>query len=334
VQADFEDWALRVVYLERPPKILPYTMVMVGGHHSDTTAGASGGVAPIDCEDFGQRNVCYAFQNLQATTTQANVVSQEIGHTYGLGHTRAPDSVMAFGYAPTQGGDLGFNDSCADVVQVANQAAACIGVNRCHCGVPNQQHDKKTLSMIFAPAGVDLVEPTIDIVTPADGEVFEVGTDVVVELDPWDDVGGFGWKIIIEKEDGELLAEQVDYMRVLTFTLSGFEPGTYVIRAEIQDHADHVGRDAVTIEVQGPTTNDGGDDSDGDSGADDDSGGSETGDGSAADGADGDEEDSSDAAGLDDDKGCGCSAPGRHGPLAASLSLLALATRRRRRALT
>src|SRR5690606_8413868 len=112
VAADFADWAVRVVYAERPPKVLPYTMVMVGGHYSDTTAGPSGGVAPLDCEDFGQRNVCYAFQNNSPATQQANVISQEIGHTLGLGHTSASDSVMAAGYASTQPGDLGFHDGC------------------------------------------------------------------------------------------------------------------------------------------------------------------------------------------------------------------------------
>src|SRR5690606_10423894 len=75
VQNDFADWAVRVVYEKRPPKVLPYTMTMIGGHYSDTTAGPSGGVSPLDCEDFGQRNVCYVFQNSASSTAIANIAS-------------------------------------------------------------------------------------------------------------------------------------------------------------------------------------------------------------------------------------------------------------------
>ncbi|MCH9688438.1 MAG: hypothetical protein K0V04_43810 [Deltaproteobacteria bacterium] len=251
VAADFQDWAVNVVYLERPPKVLPYTMVMIGGHHSDTTAGPSGGVAPLDCEDFGQRNVCYAFQNNSPATQQANVISQEIGHTLGLGHTSASDSVMAAGYANTQGGDLGFNETCAPTIQVQGQSASCTGVNRCHCGVPDAQHDWQTLSTTFSPAGVDVVEPTIAIVEPADGAVFQDGDTIRVEFDPWDDVGGYGWKMMIEDSAGELIVDQVDYERALEFDLVGVPPGVYTLTGLIRDHADHVTTTSITITVEG-----------------------------------------------------------------------------------
>ena len=84
VQVDFAAWAIRVVYDPRPRKLLPYTMAMVGGDHSDTSAGPSSGVAPIDCEDFGQRNVCYSFTNTEPATSQANVVSQEVMADLGI----------------------------------------------------------------------------------------------------------------------------------------------------------------------------------------------------------------------------------------------------------
>jgi uncharacterized protein (TIGR03382 family) len=219
---------------------------------------------------------------------------------------------------------------------VSGQAGACTGVNRCHCGVPDRQHDKKTISMIFAPAGVDLVEPTIEFTNPADGEIFEVGDDVILELDPWDDVGGFGWKIEIETEDGELLAEQVDYQRVRTFTISGFEPGTYLLRAVIQDHADHVGMHEITIEVRSPA-GDGDGDGDGDGGGDGDGdgtsdGGMGDGTGTAGTAGDSDSDDAGDSAGLADDDGCGCSTHASGVPWSsAALFLLGLGVVRRRR---
>jgi MYXO-CTERM domain-containing protein len=333
VQADLADWAIRVVYLERPPKVLPYSMVMIGGHWSDTTAGPSGGVAPLDCEDFGQRNVCYAFQNSGPATGQANVASQEIGHTMGLHHTSAPDSVMAAGYASTQGGDLGFNDSCAPTIAVAGQGSGCAGVNKCHCGDGELQHDKKTLSVIFAPAGVDTTEPTIALTSPEDGQHFVVGEDITVGFDPWDDVGGYGWKLIVENEAGEVLVDQVDYDRALEFVLTQLPEGQYTLTGLIMDHADHVATDTVTITV-GPA-DDGGSGSGGGSGDDgvatQGDGSGDGGDGSGSGGSDagdatGDTDPSIDA----EDEGCGCTSTPRPAPWA--FALVALAAFRRRRA--
>jgi MYXO-CTERM domain-containing protein len=337
VQNDLADWAVRVVYEERPPKVLPYTMVMMGGSYSDTTAGPSGGVAPLDCEDFGQRNVCYVFMNGASSTGEANVASQEIGHTLGLGHTSASDSVMAAGYAPTQGGDLGYNDSCAPTIQVAGQSAACVGVNKCHCGDGEHQHDKNTLFVTFAPAGVDMVEPTIEITQPADGDVFEQGTDVIVMVDPWDDVGGYGWKLVLENEAGEILADSVDYERALEWKITGLEVGRYTLTALIQDHADHMVTHEIEIEVVEPVG--------GDTDTDTDTGG-ESGDASAEgeataaleeggdseDGSDTEAESDSDSQGAGGDdsvEGCGCVTSPRSPAGAALLLLLAFVRRRR-----
>lgn len=332
VANDLEDWAVRVVYLERPPKVLPYTMVMIGGSYSDTTAGPSGGVAPLDCEDFGQRNVCYAFQNNSPATTQANVISQEIGHTLGLGHTTASDSVMAFGYDTTQPGDLGFHDGCVPIIQVAGQGAACVGVNKCHCGIGEEQDDKATLSVTFAPAGVDVIEPTIAVLQPEDGAVYQEGDTVRVEFEPWDDVGGYGWKLLIENDDGEVLVDQVDYDRAMIFDLSGLPPDVYTITGYIQDHADHVVTDSVTITIEGPESLD-------------DSGGSDAGSASGGAASTGGDASSGDAGSGDDpgldtnasDEGCGCTTgaadPSRRRgpPWLGLLGLLGLMSLRRRR---
>lgn len=342
VQADFEDWAVRVVYIDRPPKVLPYTMVMIGGHYSDTTAGPSGGVAPLDCEDYGQRNVCYVFQNGSPTAGQANVASQEIGHTLGLGHTSAVDSVMAAGYATTQAGDLGFNNECTSTISVQGQGASCVGVNKCHCGVGDEQHDKSTLSATFAPAGPDITPPTIELLSPDDGAQFEVDETINISLEPWDDVGGYGWMFTITDVDsGEVLAERVDYHRELLFDVVGLPAGTYEIRALVQDHADQVGEDIAIITV-GEDAADGGEDADGGSGEGGEGGGGSGGEGEGGgnDGTGDGEDDSGDGtggdAGLDDEgggvaeDGCNCrTSDSPAGPLAL-FSLLALLGLRRR----
>ena len=330
VAEDLSQWGINVVYLERPPKVLPYSMAMIGGHYSDTTSGPSGGVAPLDCEDFGQRNVCYAFQNNGSTAGQANVASQEIGHTMGLEHTNAPDSVMALGYAQTQGGDLGFNNSCANSISVSGQGTGCNGVNRCHCGNPDQQHDRNTLSAIFVPAGPDVMAPTIDILEPADGSVFAPDDAFVVTFDPWDDVGGYGWKMIVENEAGEVLVDQPDYDRALEFMLAGLPVGTYTITALVMDHGGNEGTDTITITIA----------EDGVAGTGGDSGGSDGGvDGTAGDAGDesgtagggtGIDAETDSAGQSTDDGGCGCTTGTPRGPAFGLFGLLWLGLRRRR----
>ncbi|MGH0031498.1 MAG: hypothetical protein ACQGVC_17030, partial [Myxococcota bacterium] len=56
-------FGIRVMYLERPNKTVPYTMVMIGGDWTDTNIeDPAGGVAPgTDCGALGQRHVVYTF---------------------------------------------------------------------------------------------------------------------------------------------------------------------------------------------------------------------------------------------------------------------------------
>lgn len=316
VQADFADVAVRVVYLKRPPKRLPYVMIMMGGSYQDTTAGPSGGVAPgADCEDNGLRNVCYAFVNKDAINAQANVASQEIGHTMGLGHTFGSDRVMAFGYDAFSSIDMGFGGECTQVLTAAGQSGYCAGVNKCHCGSDGkQQHDVRTLRAIYAAPGPDMVAPTIAITAPPDGTIYEKGEQITVQLAPEDNFGGYGWELVIEKENGDVLAEFVDYDAAQEFTFGGLPAGTYRLVARVQDHADQVGEDVITIVIEGeegaetgdpPTTSD----SDGESSSDEGSG-SET---SPADGA---------------EDGCTCTS---RGPGGAAIGLLGLLGLRRRR---
>ena len=197
VAADFEDWAVRIVYEVRPPKVLPYTMVMMGGDYSDTTAGPSGGVAPLDGEDFGQRNVCYMFLPGSPAVQQANVANQEIGHTLGLGHANASDSVMASGYAPTQGGDLGSNDSCADTIAVSGQGAAWHRGRRAAtaaCPMPTrQEHPPPRLPR----AARTWSNPRLRPPAPRRPQR-RARAGRIIQVDPWDDFGGYGWQQTLE----------------------------------------------------------------------------------------------------------------------------------------
>lgn len=264
VQADFAEMAVRVVYLKRPPKLLPYVMIMMGGRYTDTTSGPAGGVAPgADCEDAGLRNVCYAFVKGSAVTDQSNVASQEIGHTMGLGHTYGNDRVMAYGYDTNANIDMGFGDVCTTVYVASGQAGYCAGVNKCHCGTDGkQQHDLNSLKAIYTAPGPDLAPPTISITAPADGTVYAKDELITVDVEPMDDYGGYGWELVVSK-DGEVLAEVVDYQLAQQFILKGLPPGTYSLTARVQDHDDNVGEDVISVTVEGaegetdtPTTSD------------------------------------------------------------------------------
>lgn len=330
VMADFSDWAIRVVYLERPHKTIPYVMTMVGGSYTDTTAGPSGGVAPsADCEDVGMRNVCFSFTNFQSATVQANIIGQEIGHTYGLGHTYGKDRIMAYGYNTSGSADMIFGGDCAQIFVAADQGVACSGVNKCHCGDGELQNDKATISVIYAPPGPDMVEPTIDVTAPADGAVYETGSDVIVDVDVWDDYGGYGWKIMVYQGD-ELLGEKVDYNRSRQFLLVGLPDGTYEAVVEIEDQADHIVQDRITFtvgtpaaETTGGTESGGTDTASTDGSATGTAGTDGTGSGTATDSA---------TAGTDttgvDEGGCECRTSGARAP-AWWLGLPLLALRRR-----
>jgi MYXO-CTERM domain-containing protein len=268
VMVDFEFVQTRVVYENRPRKLLPYTMVMVGGSYTDTTAGPSGGVAPLDCEDFGQRNVCYAFQNTAPAVNQANVISQEIGHTFGLGHTQGTDRIMGAGYSGASG-DLIFGDDCMATIAVSGQAAGCIGVNKCHCGDPELQHDHNTLLWTYTVPGTDDIAPDVTVTGPEDGAMYNEGETITVNVEVGDNYGGYGWKLVVKDADtGDILVDQADYLRILEWKLAGVPEGTYELIGEIEDQADNITTDSIFITV-GPAV--AGTDSDGGSGTDGDS---------------------------------------------------------------
>jgi hypothetical protein len=341
VMADFQFWQLRVVYEQRPRKLLPYVMVMVGGSYQDTTAGPSGGVAPLDCEDFGQRNVCFAFMNEQQAVAQANVISQEVGHTYGLGHTEGGDRIMGGGYSGASG-DLIFGDDCMDTIAVQGQASACVGVNKCHCGDPNLQHDRRTIGWIFAPPGPDEVPPEITLTAPADGSAFTTDDVIHVTMDVGDNFGGYGWKlVVIDDMTGETLVDQADYARLQAYDLKGLPEGRYRLIGEIEDQASLVTTDQVIVTV-GPAAGGSGSGSASGGGATDGgatSGGASGGGGTATDGGTGASGASGGSEGTDanpdatgTDEGCGCRTADTGGAaLACWLLPLVAAGRRRRR---
>jgi MYXO-CTERM domain-containing protein len=254
---DVEALGIEVVYAERPPKILPYTMVMIGGDWMDTNLeDAAAGVAPgTDCGALGLRHVVYTFASGGwSATAIANVNSQEAGHAWGLDHSLNCNSVMSY----CGGGDLVYSNECDGLCEASCQGAAgCRLFHEDFCGVGNdEQNEIAELTYIFGGNEPDMEAPFVDIVSPEDGLVVEEGGDVDLRVVVDDDYGGYGWRFEISHE-GEVVYDQVDYDREVddqyraALNLVNLEPGTYQILVEIADHFEHTATDVVTFTVEG-----------------------------------------------------------------------------------
>lgn len=282
VAADFEPFGVQVVYMERPDKVAPYTMEMMGGDWTDTNLeDPAGGVAPgADCGALGQRHVVYSFETF-SVLQMANTASQEAGHAYGLDHTFDCNSVMSY----CGGGDGSFRTACAGLCEAQCQgpnSAGCQLTHEMFCGEGSlEQNDFDEMTWIFGGNEPDMEAPTAEIVSPADGEEFDAGSDIQFRALVDDNYGGYGWKFLFVK-DGEVLYDQPDYDRDVdaeyraAVNLGGLESGVYELTVEVHDQYGNIATDTVTVTV-GPapattSVDDTGDDDDTADSADDDDG--------------------------------------------------------------
>jgi MYXO-CTERM domain-containing protein len=329
--ADVEALGINVVYLERPPKILPYTMVMIGGHWSDTNIdSAAAGVAPgTDCGALGQRHVVYTFATGGwSATAIANVNSQEAGHAWGLDHSLNCNSVMSY----CGSGNGIFSGTCDGLCEQQCQGAAgCRLFHENFCGVGNdRQNELEELTYIFGGNEPDLEPPFVEIVSPEDGAVLPERSSVNLRAVVDDDYGGYGWRFVISYQ-GEVVYDFVDYDREVdaqyraALNLVNLEAGIYEIMVEVADHFEHTSVDVVTFTVEGEVPS-------GDTGHDETGAGS-GGEGSTTDagpvgegtGSTADTESSAGAV-VDEGDGCACTTgPGRGGTGVAGLLLALLA---------
>lgn len=273
VANDVSQLGVNVVYETRPPKILPYTMVMIGGNWTDTNIeDSAAGVAPgTDCGALGQRHVVYTFASGGwSATAIANVSDQEAGHAWGLDHSLNCNSVMSY----CGNGNGIFSPTCDALCEgPCNSPAGCRLFHEDFCGVgADRQNELEELSFLFGGNEPDLEEPYVEILSPVDGEVVPEGSDVDLRAIVDDNYGGYAWRFLIER-DGEVVYDQIDYDREVdqdyraALNLVNLEPGTYVISIDIADHFEHLVTDTVTLTVEPAAGDEGGvDESDGDGG--------------------------------------------------------------------
>ena len=304
-EADLAPFGIRVVYLERPPKRLPYTMVMFGGEAASLELELDfSGYAPIDCELATLRHVAFAF-NDEATdaAVQGNTISHEAGHTLGLDHALGDDELMSYS---GDDNDKEFTDECRDycTAECLNGAIVCPDRHEEFCPA-GQQHAAAELRYAFGDGAPDTQPPQAMFVSPVEGENFRVGAGIRIEAEITDDFGGYGWELRIER-DGEVVYDAPDYSGLPQWFLDDARAGAYTLTLTVEDHADHITEETLTFTVGRVDDEDetgGGDTTTGDALPDESSSGDL--------GESGETDDSGDPDGtLDDDGGCSCRAGG------------------------
>jgi len=247
VQSDLDPFGVRVEYLERPNPRLPYTMVMMGGEPElvETNEQFSG-VAPIDCTLDNTRHIVYAFNDEGTVPEQANIVSHEFGHAWGLDHALGSDEIMSYAGVSD---DKVFTDECRGycTTDCSNGAILCTERHEEFCP-EGEQNATAELLHIFGGPDLDTQAPTAAFVEPADGAMLEEGSDLSIEAQIEDEFGNFGWDLTIER-DGEIWYEGADYSGIPSWLFASPESGQYTLTLTAEDHADHVATAQITVTI-------------------------------------------------------------------------------------
>ena len=299
-----EDFGITVT--DHRPGSGDYDMEVVGNWQGSNPDFA--GIAPAgDCWDNYGGETSFTLEISQSADAIAEVMMQELAHTWGLDHVDEQQDLL---YPTTQGTNKTYRDECHQVVADTdlNPTSGNCSHHQEACGTYNQQNSYAELLLIFGPSQPDTASPAVGIIAPADGAVIQGGTfDLEIGLQDDQLPAVINTTIsIINSENPDLIPPSDGAFASpaeLSFPIEGLPNGTYTIRLDAQDESDNPASDEITITVEGsdaPTTDDGAADSEGgeagsgDAGSDDgggdgsadegdDDGGTDDGSGSAAD---------------------------------------------------
>src|SRR5581483_2640760 len=159
-----------------------YTMCIVGGDPSMLGIGqGAAGIAPLDCGNQNEPDVCYAFSSVldpQSTGSSteslkaiAVTCAQETAHTFGLGHTTNQNDIM---YPQLTFSANGFAKG--------PQTLQNDGSGQCSNGSSTQDSYNMLLGVIGPSSGMPMTGPvpTVAFVTPTDGSTVPLQFDIVV----------------------------------------------------------------------------------------------------------------------------------------------------------
>jgi MYXO-CTERM domain-containing protein len=328
-----------------------YDMEMVGDWAGVGDQGFAGVAPSIDCFDNRGGEVSFTLEAAGTSDGIAEIILQEVAHTWGLEHVDDQGDLL---YPTTQGQNKIFKDECLTIVRLNDDGsttpvnANCNAVHNQFCG-SNVQNSYQEMLGLFGPGVPDTISPTVEILTPTEGETIEGDVNLTVRFEDNQSPVIINATILVESDSLEGPAESTGAYAgpsELEFPINDLPSGEYTITIDATDEDDNPSSDSVTFTVVGdPPSNSGGGDSNsggsdgetsggtGDGGSDSDGPG-ETSDGSGGGEGDGDGgtvPGDTDSAGGADDDGAGCSveAPGSKAGWAV-LALLGLVAFRRR----
>lgn len=326
-----------------------YDMEMVGNWAGVGDQGFAGVAPSIDCFDNRGGEVSFTLEASGSSDGIAEIILQEVAHTWGLEHVDDQADLL---YPTTQGQNKVFKDECLQIVVLNSDGstsptgANCNQMHNQFCG-NNVQNSYQEMLALFGPGVPDTTAPSVQIVSPAEGDSIEGDVNLVVSFEDDQSPMIVNATITVEstsldgpvESDGAYAAPSE-----LEFPINGLPAGQYTITVEATDEEDNPASDSVSFTVIGDPPNDSGDNGGGDEsgGAQTSGGGTDGGDdGDGADGEDDDDDggnggpasrgdtDGGTAGGSGDRGGCAVESPGSKVGWAV-LGLLGLVAVRRR----
>jgi MYXO-CTERM domain-containing protein len=237
------DFGVQVV-TRRPPDDVNYTMVIYG----DLGPQSFAGIAPyIDCEDLRDNDTSFT-QGFAGSNTGSTVILQEAAHTWGLEHVDGLFDVLNPFKAANN--SQSFTDECLKIVgstDVENDRTpgVCNQIHTLFCDAGYQNSYREMLHL-FGTHVPDVEAPTLDIVYPADGDVFALPTTFSLLGDIDDNLHPQFYHVEIYNRD-EMIFEKTDIG--LDLVLSDPPEGDYDIRVVITDEEGNATEDTVQFTI-------------------------------------------------------------------------------------
>lgn len=283
-----------------------YDMEMVGdwaGVGDQGFAGVAPG--PVDCFDNRGGEVSFTLEASGSSDGIAEIILQEVAHTWGLEHIDDQGDLL---YPTTQGQNKIFKDECLQIVVLNDNGStsptgAFCGSQHAQFCSSNQQNSYQEMLGLFGPGIPDTTAPTVEIISPAEGDTIEGDVNLIVSFEDDQSPMIVNATITIDSDSLEGPVENDGAYAApseLEFPIQGLPGGVYTVTIDATDEEDNPTSDSVTFTVLGDPPNDSdgnGNESDGNDSAD---GGTDGG-GDSDGGSDGDSD--SDGGGADDDDG-------------------------------